>query len=390
MEDNIYIEDCIGIYDILYILIKRLDVVDIINLMLTNKKFYSIYLSNSVSINKILVEKIFKYFRFDNGLINNTIKKIFNEGYEKNSICDISRIMCKTYNYFKRHLFCYKCDFVIFMLDNNISSDILFDFYISSCRFLSYINQNNTIRTIRYNEIHDIFYFETQASADDISVYDMEYILEHSNYNQLKIILEKFNIPITMIHRNISCWLAKVVEPQVESTINLCIDYIFYRHCFGEISNFVKKNINYIMDTIIYYKNTDILIYFLQKKNYYMYNDILDYQYIINRCIIYEDKRHLELLMNDKEKYCGTNNSLIIINHNIIKNLCKRGSFNYLKYIIETLLGVYINSNLYIESICDGIRENPDKLKSLKDLYVYFTNKNKTIIDETINRLINK
>ena len=147
------------------------------------------------------------------------------------------------------------------------------------------------------------------------------------------------------------------------------------------------------MDTIIYYKNTDILIYFLQKKNYYMYNDILDYQYIINRCIIYEDKRHLELLMNDKtknEKYCGTNNSLIIINHNIIKNLCKRGSFNYLKYIIETLLGVYINSNLYIESICDGIRENPCKLKSLKDLYVYFTNKNKTIIDETINRLINK
>lgn len=442
--------DRIGIYDILYILIKKLNIDEIINLLLTNKKIYAIYLSNNVSINKILITKIFEYFKFDIISVNSLIKKI-----SIDEISNITKIVCKKYNYFKRHMFCYKCDFIIFMLDNNICSDLLFEYYISICRFLSYVNDNNQIRTIRYNESHDIFYFESQTCMEDvISIYDMEYILENVNYNQLKIILKKFNIPITMLYRIIRKILSGVsrhymtgassninykdkiyfsgnsisgndndssdssnsdsnnndsIDNVAEGssrvgagspTIKLCIDYIFYRHCFKTINNNVKKTINYIIDSIIFYKKTDLLKYFLYKKNYYNYNNILDYQYIVNKCIEYEDTQNLELLIKDKEncsRYDGdninTNNSLIIINHKILTKLCKKGSFKYLKYIVERLLGVYINSNLYIESICDGINEKTyklekAKLKNLKDLYKYFTDKNKKIIDNTINQVI--
>jgi hypothetical protein len=91
----------------------------------------------------------------------------------------------------------------------------------------------------------------------------------------------------------------------------------------------------------------------------------------------------------------GELKQFIIIKPSIIIQLCKRGSFSYLKYIIDTLLGKYINSSVYIQSICEGLNNinlmdnkiKTTKLKEFQSLYdsmSYFTDKNKKILSKFI------
>jgi len=383
-------------FDIFYILINKLNVSDIINLILTDKFLYNIYKSNEILINKLLIIKIFIYFNFNLVTINHIKKKLL----EEQEVYNISKIVFKKYNYFKQHRFCYKVDFIIFMLENDIDSDFLLKLYISECNFTpsikhklfdEYNNLYNNVESGSINRIEDI-----------ITISDMEYILINSNINQLDIILKSFNIPI----KTLSFVIQELLEKgnYISNNIKLCIDYLFYKHFFKTINTVDKIHINNVIDEFISCKRTDLLKYFLQKKNKYCVNNsnfenVLDYQYIINKCMEYQDTTHLELMIEENRKknqsHKGELKQFIIIKPSIIIKLCKRGSFSYLKYIIDTLLGKYINSSVYIKSICEGLSNinlmddsiKKNKLKEFKSLYdsmSYFTDKNKEILSKFI------
>jgi hypothetical protein len=388
-------------------LINKLDVTDIFNLILCDKYLYNLYKSNELLINKLLIIKILVYFNFSAIGINNIKKNILD-----NEIYDISRIMFKKYNYFKQHRFCYKSDFIIFMLENNIDSDILFNLYISECKFLSCVKDKRIIRIIDYDEsVYNEFYDQSLETVGYISISDMEYILEKTNINQLFTILKTFNIPIKMLSTVIKEMLIKemLIKEMLtkgDYTLNkmkLFIDYLFYKHCFKHFNNIDIGNIHSIVVDFIYYKKTELLKYFLQKKNkYYIgrYKNLLDYQYIINKCIEYEDTTHLELIIKENANENNTNENntnelkqFVIVSPSIIIKLCKKGSFSYVKYIVDTLLGQYINSNVYIKSICEGLTNiqlmddiiKKDKLKEFKYLYDSVSCKNKQIINEHLD-----
>lgn len=379
-------------FDIFYMLINKLDISDIVNLILCDKYLYNLYKSNELLINKILIIKILIYFNFSVIGINNIKKNILD-----NEICDISRIIFKKYNYFRQHRCCYKSDFIIFMLENNIDSDILFNLYISECKFVSCVKDKRIIRIINYDE----FYEQSLETVDYISISDMEYILEKSNSNQLFTILKKFNIPIKILSTVIKEMLTK--SDYTLDKMKLFIDYLFYKHCFKHFNKIDTGNIHSIVVDLIYYKKTELLKYFLQKKNKYSINKhfkILDYQYIINRCVEYEDTTHLELIIKENANENNTNKNntnelkqFVIVSPSIIIKLCKKGSFSYVKYIVDTLLGQYINSNVYIQSICEGLTTiklmdditKKDKLKEFKSLYDSVSCKNKQIINEHLD-----
>lgn len=383
-------------FDIFYILINKLNVSDIINLILSDKYLYNIYKSNEILISKLLIIKIFIYFNFNLVTINNLKRNLL-----EYDVYNISNIVFKKYNYFKQHRFCYKVDFIIFMLDNNIDCEFLFKLYISECNFTQNIKHKMFIKTIYYNEnIQEQEEDSFKRTENIISISDMEYILINSNIRQLNIIFKTFNIPI----KTLSFVIHELLEKgyYISNNIKSCIDYLFYKHFFKTINTVDKFNINNIIDEFIYYKKTDLLKYFLQKKNKYLvnisnYKDVLDYQYIINKCIEYQDTIHLELIIEENRKKNENNKGepkqFIIINPSIIIKLCKKGSFGYLKYIIDTLLGKYINSNVYIKSICEGLNNinlmddniKIDKLKEFKSFYdnmSYFTDKNKEILNK--------
>jgi hypothetical protein len=381
-------------FDIFYILINKLNVSDIINLILTDKYLYNIYKSNEILVNKLLIIKIFLYFNFTLVTINNLKRNLLED-----EVYNISKIVFKKYNYFKQHRFCYKVDFIIFMLENNIDSDFLLKLYISECNFRPSIKHklfdeyNNLYNNVESGSIKRI--------EDIITISDMEYMLINSKINQLDIILKSFYIPI----KTLSFVIQELLEKSnyISNNIKLCIDYLFYKHFFKTINTEDKIHINHVIDEIVSCKRTDLLKYFLQKKNKYCINnsnfeDVLDYQYIINKCIEYQDTTHLELMIEENRKKKTNKGELkqfIIIKPSIIIQLCKKGSFSYLKYIIDTLLGKYINSSVYIQSICEGLNNinlmdnkiKRTKLKEFKSLYdsmSYFTDKNKEILSKYI------
>jgi hypothetical protein len=285
-------------FDIFYILINKLNASDIINLILSDKYLYNIYKSNKILVNKLLIIKIFVYFNFNLTTINNIKRNLLED-----EVYNISKIVFKKYKYFKRHRFCYKVDFIIFMLENNIESDFLLKLYISECNFRPSIKHklfdeyNNLYNNVESGSIKRI--------EDIITISDMEYMLINSKINQLDIILKSFYIPI----KTLSFVIQELLEKGncISNNIKLCIDYLFYKHFFKTINNEDKININHIIDEIIACKRTDLLKYFLQKKNKYCMNnsnfeDVLDYQYIINKCIEYQETTHLELMIEENRK----------------------------------------------------------------------------------------
>jgi len=83
----------------------------------------------------------------------------------------------------------------------------------------------------------------------------------------------------------------------------------------------------------------------------------------------------------------------ITVDKEILEKVVKKGSFYIIKYIIDNLLGNFINMNGYILSICNGIiYYNGNKftkyVKKLKMLECYFDDKSKVMINNCLENNI--
>jgi hypothetical protein len=149
---------------------------------------------------------------------------------------------------------------------------------------------------------------------------------------------------------------------------------------------------------IILNKKTNLLKHFLKnKRKYFKGNDTLDYQELVNKIIDIQDKKHLQLILNelkfDNEKFSTTETTYnyIIIKSSLIKKFCKQSDFEYLKYLVDEILGSFINYKLYINSICEGLEmlflKNPEKIKNIECLSIVFNDKSKYIINNCLNKM---
>jgi hypothetical protein len=350
-------------FDVFLEIIRYLDISDIYKLFIVTKGIYrNLYLENRCCFNKILITRILSYF-----CLNRPLK------LDKNDINNVYNVVMKTYNHFKHHKSSYRIDFLLYMLENNLDCDILFEYYANLCDY-------------KYG-------YKNMLSVDltSVSLSDIIYIFKHSNNNQLNIILRNFTIPI------------KVLDLVIDDTSNLddwrfilIIDYMFYKHCFGSFDQACKTYIHNIIMTLILNKKTNVLKHFLKNKRiYFKGNYTLDYQELVNRIIDIQDKKHLQLILEelkfDNQKF-SINKNYVIIRTSLIKKLCKKSDFEYLKYLVDQILGDFINYKLYINSICEGLEMlfliNPEKIKNIECLSDNLNDKSKYIINNTLKQNI--
>lgn len=338
-------------FDIFLELIKYLDISDIYNLFIVSKGLYkNLYLKNKFYFNKVLINKILCYFDLDRPI-----------KLQDNDINNVYNVLMKTYQHFKYHRCSFRIDFLVYMLENNLDCDILFEYYANLCE---YKNEYKNMSNVDLNGVY---------------LNDIIYIFKHCNYNQLKIILRIFTIPI------------KILDFIIDDTGNLddkkfmlIIDYIFYKHCFGSFDQNCKDNIHNIIMNFVVNKKTKLLQYFLENKR--RYNCILEYQVLVNKIINIQDKTHLELILNElkydniKLSKSGYNENFVIIRTSLIKKICKGGNFEYLKYLVDEILGDFINYKLYINSICEGL-ENLVNVENIDYLSSVLNDKSKYIIN---------
>ena len=344
-------------FDVILEIIRYLDISDIYKLFIVTKGIYrNLYLENRCCFNKILITRILSYF-----CLNRPLK------LDKNDI-SVHNVLMKTYYYFKHHKSSYRIDFLLYMLENNLDCDILFEYYANLCDY-------------KYE-------YKNMSSVDlnGVSLADIIYIFKHSNNNQLNIILRNFTIPI------------KVLDFVIDDTSNLddwrfilIIDYMFYKHCFGSFDQIYKSYIHNIIMSLILNKRTNILKHFLKnKRKYFKGNDTLDYQELVNKIIDIEDKKHLQLILDelkfDNQKF-SINQNYVIIRSSLIKKICKTGNFEYLKYLVDEILGDFINYKLYINSICEGLLDiDPEKIKKIECLSNNLNDKSKYIINSSLKQ----
>jgi len=365
------------IYDIFETLSKYLSVQDIINVLMVNISCYGNYKYNKNYCNKIFVKKIIRSFEF---------QRVFDK---TNSINHLFRM----FYYFKNHKR-YTADFLVYMIDNSIKDIDLFRFYASQCCFRNVINDTNT-----NNERTQIFFNNSDIDISDtdrliISLNDMKYILVKSDIDQLHVLFDIFNIPISLLSYTIGYTISDYYS-RGDNYLITCIKYMFVKHCFGKFNDDDNSYICEILVCLIRYKRTNVLRYFIdQKREYIMRGRSIDYQSLINRCIELHDKIHLEILMKeqkyDNDKRLLERSFVIINTHRVIK-LCEMAKFDYLKYLVKNHLGRTINTLIYIDSICTGLEklilyDNTKMLINIKLLSEYINDDNKIYINNYITK----
>lgn len=358
-------------FDIFLEIAEYLDISDIYKLFIVTKDVYkTLYLENREYINKILIRKILSYFNLQRPL-----------NLENSDIHKVYYILMKTYNHFKYHRLSYIIDFLVYMLENRMDCDILFEYYANLCEYkYDYKYQYQYIPTI------DLY---------GVSLCDIIYILKHCNYNQLKIILRNFTIPITVLDFVIDDMLLDNLQ---NWRFMLIIDYMFYKHCFGSFDKKFKDNINNIIINLISNKRTRLLKNFLKNKKRYFKGAItLDYQILVHKIIDIRDKKYLQLIL-DELKYDNINfnnngyqQNFVIIRSSVIKKLCEESDFLYLKYLVDEILGNFINYNMYIHNICEGLRLNKNETyKNIVCLSNNLNDKSKYIINSSLKKNVFK
>jgi hypothetical protein len=367
------------VYDIFESVAEYLSIEDVISLLLTNMDYYIIYTNNQDYCETLFIQKVLTSFH-----INTDDKRILYTHKTKKA-----KTLLRMYWYFKRHDMTSTVDFLIYMIDNDISDKCLFRLFVSNCNFRN--SETRDTRVINYSDTYTLF-------SRVISFDDMKYLLVHGNEHFVDIILEIFTIPVVLISYVMQKILMKNVIYKVDNSILIKFTkYLFTKHCYSSFLERDNPYINSIISILVKYKRTVVLKYFLDKKRKYVIrSSCLDYQYLVNKCVEIEDRTHLKMLLKENEfdNKRFVNKSFVIINtHQIIEH-CKNARFDYMCYLVENCLGNTINTGLYIDSICQGIellilsKRNMCLLK-FENLKRHITFENMEVINKTIGSIYN-
>lgn len=345
-------------FDIFTNILRYLDYESIKQFILTNKIIYNYYQNNKRCVSLIVIQKI------DEKFCIRCLKK--GDELAGKKIDNVSMTYNKVYNQFKRQKCINLTDIIVYLVENK---------YNGSIYMLKKLISNSELRV-----------YDDNISMNVISHTDMIYLLVYSNVEELGLLLDKFTVPISIL----SYGVQEIVynrKGDYRKKLYKLINYICYKYCYKKME---YMNNMYIHKILVYFIRTNeknIIKYFLEKKRYY--KNELTYQTLINECISYESIGCLNLLIREMEYDSKLLKIYITIDRAVIEKVVKKGSFYMIKYVIENLMGNFINMNGYITSICNGINHyNGGKftryIKKLKMLEGYFSNKSKSLINDCL------
>jgi len=256
-------------FDIIYMILKMIEIDDIFNFIKSSKTITQMYMCNMSTIDSLISQKILKYFHF-NKMIN--IKNDY--------------ILVDIYSHFKKYPYSSRVDFLIYMIDKKYTDENLFRFFTSFCylnhdklRHTDFIQihtetrNNNVINNTNdsyrnYRKRSDISF----SGMSYMTICDIKYIIVYSLVSQLDIILETYNISEIIMAHAIEEMLIKMCSCYVSDTDNYelkikkCIDYVLERPY--HIQEIQTMYYDYIVRNLMYYKQKELLNYIKKLQNF--------------------------------------------------------------------------------------------------------------------------
>lgn len=375
------LEYLLKIQDINLYLNKFLDVNSLRNLSIATKINYNNYIINKIYIDKQNIKKIFSHFNLSEYSLIKPLNNLSND-----EILILNKQLNNLYNHFNKKKYCHISDFLNYLTERNYPTTILFETFVSMCKFKPNITRNtenieNTENTFDFdtllNEFLDIGIINNSISRHIITTTDIQYILKYCNLKEFDIILSWYKIPPSLLSFIIKDLLfnEKILK-HVDKKIMKIIDYFLYNYCSFDFTNNSYLYFDIIMGELISHKKISLFMYILEKRKEYGFE--LSYQLLINKTLEYRNLQILKIIITiikeDNKKL--ENKIQITISPDLIFTISSHGSFQLLEYVVTKMLGRMINIKRYISCLCDGISS-------------FYINKNKEINIDRIRNNIN-
>jgi hypothetical protein len=329
-------------YDVLDKIISYLDITSTINLLISSKDIYYMYVDcvqdsddKSNYYKLVMSRKIVKYFKSLNNIpqeVNIKLRKDY-------------KSLHKIYNHFSKHNDAPLSDMLVYLCDIHRSNKFLFKFLISYCKF------SNTSKDLKYWNMltsDDVIYL--LIFADDIS------IIIKSIHIEAQILMHVINYKLRF---------GKLQSKHID--ILLLFDYLLYKHFF-RTSQYIENIITDIICEVINTEDIYILNKIYEKQNFYKFK--VDYQVILRSCLRRMSLEILEIINLQLNLQMAENthiNQHIIIKKEDIMYLMKKKSFKMLMRIVELYLGNMINMTGYMNCITPFIDYNNKECIQLVD-----------------------
>lgn len=255
-------------YDILDNIISNLNLDDTINFLYSSVKIYNLYnnfdenYGRDKIANKIIKESLLFF----------NLKEIDN--VNKHKLCNI---LVSLYNVYKNNKNFNNIDVLIYMIENNIDSDELFDRFCSKCKYVTIIknvkDRNNFITVLDYACGKKLYYKEYTKNI--ISKSDMNYMLIYADNKKIDILLKHFYIDMNEITHCIKMLLKSRIS-NYNQKIEKYIDYIFIKYCLKDMTSYNKSYFNIIYTDLCIINEASLLNYLLFKIHKYKCNEIFN------------------------------------------------------------------------------------------------------------------
>jgi hypothetical protein len=247
-------------------------------------------------------------------------------------------------------------DILVFLIDRNKK-------YITSLYLFEQI-----VKRITYKENDITCFYRNPISYNQYSI-----IISECDLKQLVVFFQH-----TMVSTNIIGSVIKqmVSKPKIDTTkIQHCLQYVLLKTTFGHRRS--QKDSYFINDIIfeLIRANQIQLMKFLFQKRSFVKN-FFDYQFMVLRALELDKIEILCLIQELEQSLFLPRKEILFITTNRVYDLCERGSFHVLKWIVKYQLDRLINLGSYISSIHSGIIacEKTEHLESLFQLTKYFNN----------------
>jgi hypothetical protein len=268
---------------------------------------------------------------------------------------DNQLLLLMIYKHFYYHLNSYIIDYVIFLIEKNVTNKDLIYKLLDLCTH----QERKTPKINRY----------------EISYSDIQYMLIHANLDVSSYILNNYYISPEILFIVFQEFVP--TNRHNQEKIRLLVNYFMYKHMFRNMNQDVAMFFQLILGILIKNKLTFAIEFVIKNKAKYNVREIFDYRYLYNTCIAEDNMEILTLIHTH-----NTTQTPILIEHSSIKSLFQKGRLTCLKFVLDTFLGKHINLPLYINAICAGITANPpeEKMRVLK----YYLNETNINIIESI------
>ena len=287
--------------------------------------------------------------------------------------------------YFKNHPRTYLSDYLVYIVEKKFQDKFLFR---ELCKLAQHKIYEHAIPSFSYQQIQTIC---THAeSRDFVFKSDITYMMIHGDIEISEILLATFLMSHTTIFEIVSRLLDfKTNETTDQIKILMCIKLYIYKFHFKTFSSSENKYFYMIFDQLIRFNKIQIIkgIFTIARKH----NLYLNFSQLVQKCILYDNEVlleyvHKQQILSNHPPSQYINPIITIVRPQDMKALFQQGSLRCLPYILEHMIGEFVNLPVYIENICSGLAANANIESDPTILFKYLDPQNTLHIKQLLDK----